>query len=61
MRVEDLYSPTRAAEYLGIGVSTLRLWAQRGLIVRVMVSGQPFYRKQDLDRLKRPKRGRPAR
>jgi DNA-binding transcriptional MerR regulator len=61
VRYDDLLSPTRAAAHLGVGVSTLRAWAQRGLITRVMISGQPFYRRQDLDRFKRPKRGRPPR
>lgn len=44
-----LLNRTKAGEYLGCSRQTLRNYENSGTVVPIRISGQPYYRKADLD------------
>jgi DNA-binding transcriptional MerR regulator len=51
---------TEAARYCGVHPATITRWTAQGLLPRDFEDGRRVFRAADLDNMKRPNRGRPA-
>jgi transposase-like protein len=56
---EELASIVKAAKIAGVHRATIFRWIRQGILPTVKISGHTFIRVDDLNELKRPRRGRP--